>query len=427
MGLYENTIKQIEEAAEIMSLNDSVTKFLSKPQRIHHVSFPFVKDDGSMEMMEGYRVQHNNLAGPYKGGLRFSPTVDLDEVKALATWMTIKCAVVGIPLGGGKGGIKVNAKDLSKNEKERLTRRFINSIKDYIGPDKDIPAPDMYTDSEVMAWATDEFLKLKGGNAMGVVTGKPLEFGGSAGRESATAQGGVYVLKEFARKNDINPEETTVAIQGFGNAGSNAARILCEEGYKVIGLSDSKGGLYCPKGINIQEAITCKIEHGAVNVCEHTAIDYDKIKEGSACERISNEELLEMDCDILVLSAMENQIHKENADKIKAKFIIELANGPITNEADDILEKNKTEVLPDILMKAGGVTVSYFELVQNLQNYYWQESEVERRLQEIMLSAFERVVQIKEEFNCTFRQAAFISALSRLENLIKLRGILTHN
>ena len=425
MSLYDNTLSQIREAADIMKLPDPVTEYLSVPQKIHEVNFPLVKDDGSAEMIHGYRVQHNNLAGPYKGGIRYSEHVDLDEVKALATWMTIKTAVVGIPLGGAKGGVKINSKDLSEKEMERLTREFTRSIADYIGPHQDVPAPDMYTNPQIMAWIADEYMKKAGQHGLGVVTGKPLEFGGSAGRNTATAQGGVYVFQEFAVANNIKPEETKVVVQGFGNAGSHVAQLLQEAGYKVLGISDSKGGLFCDAGINVQQAITCKIESGAVNNCEHTAINYDQIEEGQACRRLSNEELLETECDILFLSALENQITKENAAKIKAKYIVELANGPVTSEADKILTDNGTTVLPDILMNAGGVTVSYFELVQNLHNYYWQEEEVQRRLKEIMLSAYERVEAIRNEFKITYRQAAFISALRRLENLIKLRGVLS--
>lgn len=425
MSLFDSTLKQIEQAADIMKLPEEIKNYLSVPQKIHEVNFPLVKDDGSIEMINGYRVQHNNLAGPYKGGIRYSDHVDLDEVKALATWMTIKTAVVGIPLGGGKGGLKVDSKKLSQTEKERMTREFIRAISDYIGPHQDVPAPDMYTDSEIMAWMSDEYMKIKGHNGLGVVTGKPLEFGGSAGRDSATAQGGIYIFEKFAEQNDIHPEGTTVVVQGFGNAGSHVARLLQEQGYKVVGISDSKGGLYCSGGINIEQALVCKIESGAVNNCEKAAINYEQIEEGQACQRLTNEQLLEVDCDILFLSALENQITKDNAAKIKAKYIIELANGPVASEADEILEKNGIVVLPDILMNAGGVTVSYFELVQNLQNYYWQEAEVQDRLKEIMISAFDRVEAIKKEHSCTYRQAAFISALRRLENLVKLRGVLT--
>lgn len=423
MSLLENTLKQIDRSAQIMSLNEETRNYLKKPQKVHQVSFPVKMDNGSTQIFEGYRVQHNNLAGPYKGGIRYNKEVDLDEVTALATWMTMKCAVVGIPLGGGKGGVTVDGKSLSDTERERLTRAFVRSIADYIGPDQDVPAPDMYTDSQVMAWATDEYMKLKGDDKLGVFTGKPLEFGGSAGRSEATAQGGVYIFEEYARHHNIKPEETTVIVQGFGNAGSNAAKLMAELGYKIIGISDSSGGLYSPNGIKIEEAISCKIEHGSVTKCEHTIVDYDKLKQGE-CEQVSNEELLEKECDVLFLSALENQITKDNAANIKAKYIVELANGPVTDEADQILNQNEIVVMPDILMNAGGVTVSYFEWVQNSNNYYWQSEEVQTRLKEIMITAFSRVMSMKNKYKCSFREAAFIAALTRLENLVELRGVL---
>jgi glutamate dehydrogenase/leucine dehydrogenase len=424
-GLYQNTIKQIQEAAAMMGLNSTVHKALSEPQKVHLVTFPYKKDSGEVEILQGYRVQHNNWAGPYKGGLRFSPAVDLDEVKALSAWMTIKCAVVGIPLGGAKGGVSVDAKMLSKTEKERVTRSFIGAIADYIGPDIDVPAPDMYTDSQVMAWATDEYMKLKGGNQLGVFTGKPLEFGGSAGRDKATAQGGAYVLEEYRVAKNFEAEKSRVIIQGFGNAGSHMAEILDAAGYKIIGISDSSGGLICEDGFNIAAALSCKIEFGSVLKCEHTAINYENIKNDHVIKQVSNEELLEHDCDILVLSALENQVTGKNAANVKAKIVVELANGPVTPEADDILEKNNCVVLPDILMNAGGVTVSYFEMVQNYSNYYWHASEVQDRLKEIMVSAYERVQHIKDHHKSTYRQASFIAALKRLENLADIRGIFT--
>jgi glutamate dehydrogenase len=406
-----------------MKLSPVVQKALSQPQKIHLVTFPVQLDSGEIKIFEGYRVQHNNWAGPYKGGIRFSTMVDLDEVKALSAWMTIKCAVVGLPLGGGKGGINVDPKNLSVIEREKLTRSFVRAIADYIGPELDVPAPDMYTDGQVMAWATDEYIKIKGGNPLGVFTGKPIEFGGSAGRDKATAQGGVYILNEYAKKHGINPSSTTVVIQGFGNAGLNAAEILSEIGYKIIGLSDSSGGIIGQEGIDIASAISCKVEFGALVKCEHTALDYDKIKHQNGVKTVSNQELLETECDILILSALENQVTRDNVANIKAKVIIELANGPVTPEADLVLKQNNITVLPDILMNAGGVTVSYFEMVQNASNYYWQADEVQERLYEIMVGAYERVEDNKERFNCTYREASFITALKRLQNLANIRGI----
>jgi glutamate dehydrogenase/leucine dehydrogenase len=274
-----------------------------------------------------------------------------------------------------------------------------------------------------MAWATDEFIKIKGGNPLGVFTGKPLEFGGSAGRQEATAQGGAYALFEYAKLNNINPEQTKVVIQGFGNAGSNMADILSKMGYKIVGISDSSGALYAPNGFDIKQAISCKTEFGSVQKCQHTVLDYDKIENQQGVQHLSNQELLELDCDVLILSALENQITKENANNIQAKVIVELANGPVTPEADQVLESKNITVLPDILMNAGGVTVSYFEMVQNATNYYWQEQEVQDRLKEIMVSAFYKVNKAKTDYKCSFRVASFITALKRLENLATMRGV----
>jgi glutamate dehydrogenase len=422
-GLYENTIQQIQNASHLMNLTPSVQKALSEPQKIHWVTFPVQRDNGEIEIFEGYRVQHNNWAGPYKGGIRFAENVDLDEVKALSAWMTIKCSVVGIPLGGGKGGVKVDAKTLSMKEKEKLTRGFVRAIADYIGPDQDVPAPDMYTDGQIMAWATDEYIKIKGGNPLGVFTGKPLEFGGSIGREQATAQGGIYVFNEYAKNKGLKAEGSRVIIQGFGNAGANVAELMAEQGYKIIGISDSSGGLICETGFDVTSALSCKIEYGSVLKCEHTAFNYDAAKGQSGVRIVTNEELLETECDVLVLSALENQVTAKNASNVKAKVIIELANGPVTPEADAILEQKGITVLPDILMNAGGVTVSYFEMVQNATNYYWHADEVQARLKEIMHNAYARVENAKMEFNCTYREASFITALKRLENLANIRGV----
>lgn len=419
-SLYQNTLNQINAAAALMTLSKPVQDALLEPQKVHLVSFPFTRENGEIEILQGYRVQHNNWAGPYKGGIRFSDTVNLDEVKALSAWMTIKCAVVGIPLGGGKGGVKIDAKTLSKNEKEKVTRGFVRAIADFIGPNIDVPAPDMYTDGQVMAWATDEFIRLKGSNQLGVFTGKPLNFGGSIGREQATAQGGVYVLSAYSAKNNLDPKNSSVIIQGFGNAGANAAELLSSLGYKIIGISDSSGGLICEAGFDVKKAIKAKSEFGSVLKCEQSALDPAKVL------KVTNQELLETSCDILFLSALENQITKENAHNVKAKIIVELANGPVTPEADEILKNRPnqtTVVLPDILMNAGGVTVSYFEMVQNAYGYYWNSEEVQTRLKSIMETAFEQVENTKNNYNCTYREASFITALKRLENLANIRGV----
>ena len=413
MSLFENTLKQINEAAEIMNLDKDIITILSHPKRVLQVSMPVRMDSGEIKVFEGFRVQHNDLAGPFKGGIRYHEKVDMEEVKALAAWMTMKCAVVGIPLGGGKGGIIVNPKELSKRELEQLTRRYIDRIQALIGPDKDVPAPDVNTNGQIMAWMADEYMKLGNLNKKGVVTGKPLECGGSEGRDSATSQGGMYVLDEIAVEKGIKPEETRVIIQGFGNAGSHMARLLHEKGYKVCGVSDSRGGMYCKDGVDPMQMISCKKEKGTVTECS-TA--------GESCERCTNEELIEKECDILVLAAFENQVHKDNANNIKAKIIIELANGPVTPEADKILNEKGVMIVPDILANAGGVTVSYFELVQNEAQYYWDVDKVQRRLKPIMVKAWQRVYEISKKYNCTLRQAAFISAMTRLKTIMETRG-----
>ncbi|MBT6069285.1 Glu/Leu/Phe/Val dehydrogenase [Candidatus Peregrinibacteria bacterium] len=431
MSLFKNTLAQINNAAETVGLDKDILAILEKPQRILEVSFPVKMDDGTLQMFKGFRVQHNNARGPHKGGIRFAPEVDMDEVMALSTWMTFKCACAGIPLGGGKGGVIVNTKELSEGELERLSRAYFREIAPIVGPHKDVPAPDMYTTPQIMNWMADEYKKwteeqlVKEGvpadsdvckkrvsDALGVVTGKPLGQGGSEGRGAATAQGGAFVIEQIAIERTINPADTTVIVQGFGNAGSFAAKILAEMGYKIIGVSDSKGGLYCSGGINAEAAISCKAEKGSVVECEMT---------GEGCRRVTNEELLELECDILVLSAKENQITAENADRIKAPLIVELANGPTTPEADKILEGKGIEVIPDILANSGGVTVSYFEWVQNLADNYWTEEEVNKKLKEIIVPAYLRDSEIKEKYSCSHRCAAFISAILRLEEAIRKR------
>lgn len=425
MNFFENTINLIQKASQIMDLDHGSKEILSNPDRIIEVSIPVKMDDGKTKVFRGFRVQHNNLEGPYKGGIRYHQDVNMEEVKALATLMTLKCSVVGIPLGGGKGGIIVNPKTLSRNELEKLTRAYTEKITPFIGPDMDVPAPDVNTDGQIMAWIADEYSKLTGKNRLGVVTGKPLEVGGSLGRDKATAKGGFYVLEEVIKEYNIKPEQTTVVIQGFGNAGANAARLLDEAGFKVIAVSDSKGGIHCKEGIHAVKAIECKEEHGSLHECitGERAVNYH-VSKGATCEKITNEQLLELPCDILVLSALENQVTGKNAKNIKAKMILELANGPINAEADDILEKRGITIIPDILANAGGVTVSYFELVQNEMNYYWTSEEIQERLKIIMVQAWKRLQAIQKQYSCTLRMAAFISALTRLSLTLKFRKTL---
>lgn len=408
-----------------MQLNAHIETHLSHPQRILEVSIPLHRDNGAVQIFRGFRVQHNNARGPYKGGIRFHPEVDMEEVKALAMWMTIKCSVVGIPLGGAKGGVIVDPHELSARELEALSRGYIRAVAPIVGPGQDIPAPDVYTTPQIMAWMADEYSMLHGQNRLGVVTGKPLEVGGSEGRGEATSQGGVYVLLEALKGLNMVPSETRVVIQGFGNAGANVAHLLEAEGFKIVGVSDSKGALHCKGGIHPKEAIACKREKGQVGECFVAGIEYDATKEasgGDACQMMSNDALLELDCDVLVLSALENQITKSNAANVKAKVILELANGPTTPEADEILAGMGVMVLPDILANAGGVTVSYFELVQNEMNFYWSAEEIQTRLKEIMIKAWHEVEDLSKKHHCTLREAAFISALKRLESAMLARG-----
>lgn len=403
---------QIEKASKLMKLDPGVETILRHPERIIEVSVPIRMDNGALRVFTGLRVQHNSIRGPYKGGIRFHQDVDIDEVKALATWMTMKCAVVNIPLGGGKGGITVDPKELSAGELERLTREFTRQIAPFIGPDIDVPAPDVYTNPQIMAWMADEYSKFHGRNVLGVVTGKPLSVGGSEGRADSTSQGGIYILEEYLKDHGKTPQDMTVAVQGFGNAGSHVAHMLHDAGFKVIAVSDSKGALYCKDGLRPNEAILCKAEKGQVGEC---------FGSGEACEMITNETMLELECDILVLSAMENQVHAENAPRVKAKMILELANGPVTPEADEILQARGIPVIPDILANAGGVTVSYFELVQNQMNYYWTAAEVQEKLKLIMREAWHSVASDAKKYNCSYRIAAFITAMKRLEDAIKTR------
>lgn len=423
MSFFQNTLDLIEKAAKLMKLDPNVKEILSNSNRIIEVGIPVKMDSGKIKVFRGFRVQHSNLAGPYKGGIRYHPKVDMEEVKALATLMSFKCAVAGLPLGGGKGGVIVDPKELSIGELERLTRKYTELIAPFIGPELDVPAPDVNTDGQIMAWIADEYSRVTGKNALGVVTGKPLPVGGSLGREKATARGGFYVLQEVMAEKGLRPEDTTVVIQGFGNAGANAARILDKAGFKIIAASDSKGGIHCKDGIHAIKAIKCKMEKGSIHECTvGTGVDYH-VSKGATCSRVTNEELLELECDLLILSALENQVTEKNAPKIKTKMILELANGPVNPAADEILEKKGIEVIPDILANAGGVTVSYFELVQNQMNYYWPKDEIQERLKVIMVNGWQRVREAAEKYKVSLRMAAFITALSRLQELMRLRGV----
>lgn len=406
---FESMMSRFDEAARIIGLDEGSYNVLKSPQKSVIVSIPVTMDNGSVEVFEGYRVVHNANLGPSKGGIRYSMDVNLDEVKALAAWMTWKCAVVGIPYGGGKGGIKCDPRKLSKGELERLTRAYTDLMVDVFGPDKDIPAPDMGTGQQEMAWIMDEYSKLVGYSSPAVVTGKPLVLGGSLGRVEATGRGVMVSTRSALSKLGISPVGCTCAVQGFGNVGSISAKLLAMQGLKVVAISDVTGGYYNPEGIDVEAAIAYRDNNGGT-------------LEGFNAQKISNEELLELDVTVLVPAAMENQITAENADRIKAKLIVEGANGPTVASADEILNKKGIMVVPDILANAGGVTVSYFEWVQNRLGYFWTEERVYRRADRVMKTAFESVYAASQKYNISMRIAAYVVSISKVAEVEKLRG-----
>jgi len=405
---YEAVLRLLDTAAEKLNLDLGVHEMLKRPMRTIIVNIPVVMDDGSMQVFTGYRVQYNDALGPTKGGIRYHPELTLDEVVALSAWMTWKTAVTGLPLGGGKGGIRCNPKEMSSGELERLTRGYARAFARYIGPYSDVPAPDVYTDSQTMAWIMDEYSEMVGHNAFGVVTGKPIQVGGSLGRNEATSRGVMYTVIEAAKHLKKELGNSTVAVQGYGNVGFHAARLLHELGCKIIAVSDSKGGIHNPKGLDPIEVMEHKNATGSV-------VGY----KGSAS--VTNKELLELECDILVPSALENQITKANAGRIKAKIVAEGANGPTTPEADEILYRNGVFVIPDILANSGGVIVSYFEQVQNQMNFYWTEDEVRTRLEHTIVSAFKEVLAVAQQYNVNIRVAAYMNAVKRVSEAMLVR------
>ncbi|HAF70454.1 MAG: Glutamate dehydrogenase [Acetothermia bacterium 64_32] len=402
--------RQLDEAAKVLKLDPAVHELLRWPMREFHVRIPVRMDDGSVKVFEGFRVQYNDARGPTKGGIRFHPEETFDTVRALAAWMTWKTAVVDLPLGGGKGGVVCNPKEMSQGELERLSRGWIRALGHYIGPDIDVPAPDVYTNPQIMAWMMDEYEKMTGRSAPGVITGKPLPLGGSAGRGDATARGGIYTVREAAKVLGIDLKGATAAIQGYGNAGQFAHKLAAELlGLKVVAVSDSKGGIYKADGLPFQEVLKHKQETGSV-------VGFP------GAQPISNQELLELDVVVLFPAALENQITEENADKIKAKIVAELANGPTTPEADLILHQRGVYVIPDFLCNAGGVTVSYFEQVQNAYNYYWDEDTVHERLDRKMTTAFHAVHEAAKKYGVHNRLGAYVVAVSRVAEAMRLRG-----
>jgi glutamate dehydrogenase (NAD(P)+) len=407
---FEIAQRQFDTAAEKIGLDDGMRDVLRNPKRQLVVSIPTLMDDGSVRVFEGFRVQHNIARGPAKGGIRYHPKVSLDEVKALASWMTWKCATVNIPYGGGKGGVTCDPKRMSRGELERMTRRFASEISIIIGPDRDIPAPDVYTDAQTMAWIMDTYSMTMGYSSLGVVTGKPMSMGGSAGRNEATARGSLFCIREACQVIKRPVRGATVAVQGYGNAGAIASRLLRDDGARVVAVSDSKGGAYSSRGLDL------------------AAVDEHKARTGSlvglkGAERITNDELLEVKCDILVPAALENQITMKNANRIRARIVAEAANGPTTPGADRILKDHGVFVIPDILCNAGGVTVSYFEWAQNLQGFFWDEAQVNKELEKFMKRAFHEVYPISKSQKTDMRTAAYVLAVGRVAEATKVRGL----
>ena len=406
---YQFALRQFERAADYLSLDPGTRQLLSQPKRQLTVSIPIKMDNKKIKVFTGHRVQHSIARGPSKGGIRFHPGVTLDEVKALAMWMTWKCAVVNIPFGGAKGGITVDPKKLSLGENERLTRRYTSEIAIVLGHDRDIPAPDVYTTPQHMAWIMDTFSMTQGYSTLGVVTGKPIPLGGSAGRNEATAEGCFVAIDEAAKRMRLKLKGATAAVQGFGNAGAHVARFLEEAGAKVVAVSDSRGGVYDKKGLRMELVNAAKEKKGSVT--------------GLRGQKISNEELLELPVDVLVPAALEGVITRENAPRVKAKIIAEAANGPTTPDADDILRSNGAVVIPDILANAGGVTVSYFEWVQDLYSFFWETDMVRTQLERTVRRAYDDVAETARRHDTDLRTGALILAVGRVEEATRLRGL----
>ncbi len=410
--VYKTALEKFEKAANMVNLDENIKEVLKHPRRQFIVEFPVKMDDGSVKVFKGYRVQHCLALGPAKGGVRYHPSVTLNEVKSLAFWMTFKCAVMSLPFGGAKGGVAVDPKKHSKAEIERISRRYFAEISVLVGPEKDIPAPDVNTTPDIMAWFMDTYSMTVGYSSMAVVTGKPVGLGGSEGREEATGRGVAKTASMAAKRIGVNISKATVAVEGFGNVGRFAALLLSlEEGAKIVAVSDSKGAIYNPDGFDVEELIKYKKEHG-------TVADYPKAK-----SRLNNNELKVLDVDILIPAALEHSIDSKIANEVKAKIVVEGANGPLTKEADDILNKKGVLVVPDILANAGGVTVSYFEWVQDLQSFFWKRQHVNETLEEMLRGAFDNVWDIKEKYRTDMRTAAYIVAIERLRFAIEKRGI----
>ena len=415
---FDRALARLDAVAELVDVPEETFVRLRYPKAMLTVSVPLRRDDGSLKMFQAHRVHHNDLRGPCKGGLRYHPDLNLEEVKALAFWMTCKCAVMDLPYGGAKGGIAVDPKSLSQMELERLSRGLIRRMADFIGPDLDIPAPDVYTNERIMGWMMDEYAHVVRRHEPAVITGKPIALGGSHGRSDATARGGYVCIRKLAEENGWKPGQTTVAIQGFGNAGQGIARLLFEAGYRIVAVSDSQGGIYCDDGFDVPSLIKTKNESRKLEAvyCE------DSVCDAVDAEKISNAQLLSLDVDILIPAALEDVISADNAADIKARAIVELANGPTTAEADDILAEAGITVVPDILANAGGVTVSYYEWVQNRTGDYWTAERVQERLEARMSEQFDRIADLAKAHEVSLRVAAYALALQRLGDAAKAVG-----
>lgn len=423
MTPYQRFQALLEESMQRMELSDEHKKLFREPQHIHKADLTITRDDGSTASFPAFRVQYNNARGPYKGGIRFHELADEDEVKSLAALMAFKTAVVGIPFGGGKGGIQLDPKKMSKKELEALSRAYVRAFVKHLGPDKDCPAPDVNTTGEIMAWMRDEYENITGSYAPAMITGKPMSLGGSLGRDTATARGGFFILQELMQLEAKDPQNMRVIIQGFGNAGAHMAEFLHGSGYTIVGLSDSQGAIYCAEGLDPQRIEKYKKSTGSVlgEYCKGSVCDTEKMKMDNV-QKVTNEELLELPCDILIPAALDNVINEGNAAKVKAKYILELANGPTTPEADEILKKNGVTLIPDILANAGGVTVSYFEWVQGRSGEQWTAARVDEDLRRIILEAFHDVHKEAHNENLTHRQAAFSIGLKRIVDAMRSRG-----
>ena len=422
-SIFKDAQKRLVEVFKHIELTDDVRERLKHPKLSLCVSIPVRMDDGRLKMFTGYRVQFDDTRGPTKGGIRYHPDVSLDEVTSLSFWMTIKCAVMNLPFGGAKGGVIVNPKDLSRLELERLSRGYIRAIADIVGPKRDIPAPDVYTNATIMGWMADEYAQIKRQQLPGVITGKPVHLNGSLGRESATGRGALHVLQQWIERKNLPPGEMTIAVQGFGNAGYHFSRLAHEAGFRIVAVADSQGAIYSQEGLDPQKVMQHKHENKDLQTMLYC--------DGSVCDlnhyqKLDGHELLELDVDVLVLAALENQIDKKNGDRIKARYILEIANGPVTSEADEILEKKGIQVLPDVLANAGGVTVSYFEWVQNRAGYYWEEDKVNARLKKCITREAGTIFDLADEKQVSLRTAAYLQGVNRIAGAIAQQGTLEY-